>query len=139
MDDAIGILAKFSYYILKFCHSNTSKRFFQNSPTHHNVKTMFYMTILIRMPSLPVCYIGICLYWKTKVRYSWSMGVFLKLRNNCDTNWKTNWSHSNFNKNSGGPKNKEQNLSANFHNIDVCEMSAYGVPHEMSAEESLLK
>ena len=32
-------------------------------------------------------------------------------------------SQSNFNKDSGGPKNKEQNFYAHFHNIDVAYIS----------------
>ena len=35
----------YDIYILTFCHSKTSKRFFQNSPTHQNLKIMFYMAI----------------------------------------------------------------------------------------------
>ena len=45
-------------------------------------------------------------------------------------------SQSSFIKDPGGPKNKEQNFSAHFHSM-TCEMSAYGVPHQMSPEESL--
>ena len=49
-------------------------------------------------------------------------------------------SQSSFNKDSGGPENKEQNFQAHFNDIDdwrfwnIC----YGVPHQLSAEESLL-
>ena len=31
-------------------------------------------------------------------------------------------SQSSFSKDPGGPKNKEQNFYAHFHNIDMCEM-----------------
>ena len=61
-----------------------SKEVFQNSPTHKNVKMMFYRTIYY-YGCFSYRYIYRYLYCQTKLGYR----VFLKLRNNFDANRQT--------------------------------------------------
>ena len=101
-------------YILKFCHSKTSKRIFQTSPTHQNVKMMFYRTIY-QYGSLPCryLYIGICI-----VRPNYGIHQHGK----CFSSWelivtqteKQIESQSSFNKDSRGPKTRSRIFKATF-------------------------
>ena len=91
VEDAIGTLARFDYN-LTFCpcHSKISNNFFKNSPTNQKCQNDFlYDSLNIDVSPTDVLYIY--LYYKTKLGCSCIMGMFLKLRNNCDTNWEKNW------------------------------------------------
>ena len=61
MDVAVGTLARLVIIFKHFATAKLQRDFFKIHAIHQNVKMMFYMTILIRMPPLQVCYIGICL------------------------------------------------------------------------------
>ena len=133
MDNVVGTLWRFSCYIyiylLTFCHRKTSINFFKIKLTHSPKwqNDVLHDNILIWMPPLYSRYICMCIYiyiyiYNLKslkqdvciVRPNWGIHeawrVFLKLRNNCDRNWKQIESQSSFNKDFGSPKNKEQNF-----------------------------
>ena len=98
VEDAIGTLARFDYN-LTFCpcHSKTSNNFFQNTPTNQkcqndvlhgnlNIDTSATDVLCIYI-YIYMLYIYIYVIYIYIYIYTYIMGVFLKLRDNCETNW----------------------------------------------------
>ena len=61
MGVAVGTLVRLVIIFKHFTIAKVQRDFFKIHAIHQNVKMMFYMTILMRMPPLQVYYIGICL------------------------------------------------------------------------------
>ena len=103
MKDAVGTLARFSY-ILTCRYRETSKRFFQNSPTHQKCQN----GVLHGNTNMDAFPAGTYIYMYIHTYVTWE--CFSNLETVVTQIEKRTETQPSFNKGSGGPQNKEHNF-----------------------------